>query len=200
MCSARAQSGCGTSCNARALSREQPPAVPIAELGDTALGIDRPNRQGSRPSLRFVRPLVPGPEKWAPFLEPAYASGWFSNHGPVVQRFEWELQERCGVPEREVAVVSSATSGLVATLIALRVQGPVAMPAFTFPATAHAVRLAGCTPVFCDIDPDTWELDPGAAAEAVEAAGCVAIIHVRAFGLCRDPSQVEAWPLNLVCL
>jgi len=145
-----------------------------------------------KPRLRFVRPLVPGPEKWAPFLVPAYASGWFSNHGPVVQRFERELQERCGIPDRDVAVVSSATSGLVATLIALRVQGPVAMPAFTFPATAHAVRLAGCTPVFCDVDPDTWELDPGAAAEAVEAAGCVAIIHVRAFGLCRDTSQVEA--------
>ena len=143
------------------------------------------------PRLRFVRPLVPGPEKWAPFLAPAYASGWFSNHGPVVQRFERELQERCGIPERDVAVVSSATSGLVATLIALGVQGPVAMPAFTFPATAHAVRLAGCIPVFCDIDPDTWELDPGAAAEAIEA-GCVAIIHVRAFGLCRDTSQIEA--------
>ncbi|MEK6327710.1 MAG: aminotransferase class I/II-fold pyridoxal phosphate-dependent enzyme [Actinomycetota bacterium] len=165
----------------------------VAELGDTALGIDRPSPQAEpEPRLRFVRPLIPSSEKWVPFLVPAYASGWFSNHGPVVQRFERELQERCGIPERDVAVVSSATSGLVATLIALRVQGPVAMPAFTFPATAHAVRLAGCTPVFCDIDPDTWELDPGAAAEAIEAAGCVAIIHVRAFGLCRDTSQVEA--------
>jgi dTDP-4-amino-4,6-dideoxygalactose transaminase len=144
------------------------------------------------PRLRFVRPLVPGPEKWAPFLVPAYTSRWFSNHGPVVQRFERELLERCAVPNREVAVVSSATSGLVASLIALGIQGPVAVPAFTFPATAHAVRLAGCTPVFCDIDPDTWELDPRAAAEAVEAAGCVAIIHVRAFGLCRDLSEVEA--------
>ena len=163
----------------------------VAELGDIALGIARPSRH-TGPRLRFVRPLVPGPEKWAPFLEPAYTSGWFSNHGRVVQRFERELQERCGVPERNVTVVSSATSGLVATLIALRVQGPVAMPAFTFPATAHAVRLAGCTPVFCDIDPDTWELDPEATAEAVEAAGCVAIIHVRAFGLCRDVSRVEA--------
>jgi dTDP-4-amino-4,6-dideoxygalactose transaminase len=146
----------------------------------------------SGPRLRFIRPRVPSSEKWVPFLAPAYTSGWFSNHGPVVQRFERELQEWCGIPERDVAVVSSATSGLVATLIALQVQGPVAIPAFTFPATAHAVRLAGCTPVFCDIDPDTWELDPGAAAEAIEAAGCVAIIHVRAFGLCRDTSRVEA--------
>jgi dTDP-4-amino-4,6-dideoxygalactose transaminase len=144
------------------------------------------------PRLRFIRPRVPSSEKWVPFLGPAYAAGRFSNHGPVVQEFERELQEWCGVQERDVAVVSSATSGLVATLIALGVQGPVAMPAFTFPATAHAVRLAGCTPTFCDVDPDTWELDPRAAAKAIEAAGCAAIIHVRAFGLCRDTSEVEA--------
>ena len=117
------------------------------------------------PRLRFVRPSVPSSEKWVPFLGPAYAAGRFSNHGPVVKEFERELREWCGVPERDVAVVSSATSGLVATLIALGVQGPVAMPAFTFPATAHAVRLAGCTPTFCDVDPDTWELDPRAAAK-----------------------------------
>jgi dTDP-4-amino-4,6-dideoxygalactose transaminase len=157
------------------------------QAGENAGGQARPE-----PRLRFIRPLMPSSEKWVPFLEPAYASGCFSNHGPVIRRFEWELGEWCGIPERDVAVVSSATSGLVATLIALGVQGPVAIPAFTFPATAHAVRLAGCTPVFCDVDPDTWELDPGATSEAIEAAGCVAIIHVRAFGLCRDTSEVEA--------
>jgi dTDP-4-amino-4,6-dideoxygalactose transaminase len=165
----------------------------VAALGDAALGIHRFSRQAEpEPRLRFVRPLVPSSEKWVPFLAPAYASGWFSNYGPVVERFEGELREWCGIPERDLAVVSSATSGLVATLIALGVQGPVAMPAFTFPATAHAVRLAGCTPVFCDVDPDTWELDPGAAAKAIDAAGCAAIIHVRAFGLCRDTSEIEA--------
>lgn len=139
----------------------------------------------------FARPVVPPPERWTHLLEAPWEQRWFSNGGPLVRRLERELADRVG-DGRDVVLVCSATAGLVAALLALEVQGPVAVPAFTFPATVHAIEMAGCTPVFVDIDPATWELDPAAARAAIDVDGCVAILHVRAFGLCRDLRAIEA--------
>ena len=135
----------------------------------------------------FLRPSVPAPEEWLPDLEASYEAGWFSNRGPAVQAFEQELAERFGRPTTAVA---NATIGLAAVLMALDVRGRVVLPAFTFPATACAIQLAGCEPVFCDVDKETWELDPAALKEAL-AGDVAAAVHVRAFGLCRDLSEVE---------
>lgn len=145
----------------------------------------------ARPRFPFTRPRVPPPERWLGHLETAYATRWFSNHGPLVRRLERALADDVG-PDREAVTCASATAGLVGALLALDVRGPVAVPAFTFPATAHAIQLAGCEPVLCDVDPERWELAPEAAAQAVEEHGCVAIVHVRAYGLCRDLGPLEA--------
>jgi len=135
----------------------------------------------------FIRPSVPAPEEWLPDLAASYEAGWFSNRGPAVQALEQELAERFGRPATAVA---NATVGLTAVFLALDVRGRVVLPAFTFPATACAVDLAGCEPVFCDVDEKTWELDRAALKKAL-AGGAAAVIHVRAFGLCRDLSEVE---------
>ncbi|HET8757336.1 MAG TPA: aminotransferase class I/II-fold pyridoxal phosphate-dependent enzyme [Solirubrobacteraceae bacterium] len=142
-------------------------------------------------AVPFARPLVPPPAAWLPFLEASYENRWFTNGGPVGARLERELEHRSAVTDREAVLVSSATAGLTATLLALGVEGAVAVPAFTFPASAHAVRLAGCRPVLCDVDPATWELTPAAAHAAVRDHGCTAIMHVRPFGFCRDLSGIE---------
>jgi len=144
-----------------------------------------------RPRFPFARPDVPRPESWLPWLETAYEQRWFSNNGPLVRQLEAGIAARDAAAGREAVTVASATAGLVAVLLALGVRGPVAVPAFTFPATAHAVALAGCAPVLCDVDRATWELSPQAAADAVRDRGCVAIVHVRAFGLCRDLGPIE---------
>jgi dTDP-4-amino-4,6-dideoxygalactose transaminase len=135
----------------------------------------------------FVRPSVPTPEEWLPDLESSYEAGWFSNRGPALQAFERELAERFGRPATAVA---NATLGLTAALLALDVRGRVALPSFTFPATGCAVELAGGEPAFCDVDEETWELDPRALKDAL-AGGAAAVIHVRSFGLCRDLAEVE---------
>jgi dTDP-4-amino-4,6-dideoxygalactose transaminase len=142
-------------------------------------------------AVPFARPLVPAPAEWLPFLEESYATRWFTNGGPVGERLERELEDRVGAPDREAVLVASATAGLTAALLALGIEGAVAVPAFTFPATAHAVRLAGCRPVLCDVDPTTWELTPAAAHAAIRDHGCEAILHVRPFGFCRDLSRIE---------
>lgn len=134
----------------------------------------------------FSRPALPEPEAWLGHLDGSYRARRFSNTGPLVERLEAGLSARVPGGRRAATSAPSATAGLVATLLGLGVRGPVAIPAFTFPATAHAVELAGCEPVLCDADPETWELSPEAAAAAIAEHGCVAIVHVRSFGLCRE--------------
>jgi dTDP-4-amino-4,6-dideoxygalactose transaminase len=144
-----------------------------------------------RQPLRFMRPTLPAPDKWLPYLEESYRSQWFSNFGPVHVRFSEALTERYGGDDRIALPVSNCTAGLTATLLTLGLRGQVAMPSFTFSAPAHAVVGAGCTPLFCDIDSDTWEMSGSSLDRLLTREKVVAVLHVRVFGLCRDLSPIE---------
>lgn len=108
--------------------------------------------------------------------------------GPAVGAFEQALCDFGQAPH--ALSCSNGTDALVLLMMAWGV-GPgdaVFCPAFTFAATAEVVALAGATPVFVDIRPDTWTMDPDhlrAAVEAVEREGVLtprAIIAVDLFG------------------
>jgi dTDP-4-amino-4,6-dideoxygalactose transaminase len=141
--------------------------------------------------IPFIRPTVPEPAAWLPFLAASYASRIHSNFGPVTRRFEAELGAFAG-GSREVVTAANATVGLVASLAALGVQGRVAVPSFTFPATGQAVLLAGCTPMFCDVSPTSWELDPEQLEDRLRSQPAAAILHVRAFGFSRELSDLAS--------
>lgn len=105
--------------------------------------------------------------------------------GPIVKEFEDSFAAFCGVPY--CTGVSSGTSALIHTLRAFDI-GPgdsVLLPAFTFIATAAAVRTVGAKPVFVDIDPDTLCLDPAKTGKALRE-DTKAILAVHLFGLPAD--------------
>jgi len=85
-------------------------------------------------------------------------SRWLSNNGPMVQRFERRVAEIAG--SEHCVAMCNATAGLQVAIRAARVTGEVIVPSFTFPGTAHAASWLGLTPVFCDIDPATHNIDP----------------------------------------
>lgn len=138
------------------------------------------------------RPLLPPPERWLPYLAPAYAHHWFSNFGPVAHALEQRLAARAGRP---VQVVANGTVAITAALLALDRKGPVILPSFTFPATLMAVLEAGCTPVLADVDPLSWEMGPDQVAAVLPHLPCApaAVLGVRPFGLCRDQTALEHW-------
>ncbi|MBV1699940.1 MAG: DegT/DnrJ/EryC1/StrS family aminotransferase [Hyphomicrobiales bacterium] len=118
-------------------------------------------------------------------------------NGPEVRALETELAAFCGA--RHVIVCSSGTDALRLVLMAWGI-GPgdaVICPAFTFCATAEVVALAGATPIFADVLPDSCNLDPASCARAVATAKRAglkprAIIPVDLFGLPADHDAIAA--------
>ncbi len=108
--------------------------------------------------------------------------------GPKVAEFEAELARACRVAH--AVAVSSGTAALHLAVRALGI-GPgdeVIVPAYTFPATANVVALAGATPVLVDVDPETMNLDPARIAVTPRTK---ALIAVHLFG---RPARLEELP------
>lgn len=111
----------------------------------------------------------------------ALDSGWISSRGEFVERFEREFSQFINLPH-----ATTCTNGTVAldlALLALDI-GPgdeVIVPDFSYVATANAVIHVGATPVFCDVDIDTWELDPLSVASRINSK-TRAVIAVHTYG------------------
>jgi perosamine synthetase len=114
-------------------------------------------------------------------------SGWVTQ-GPRVGAFEERFAETVGAAH--AVAVSSATAALFLSLRALGV-GPgdeVVVPSLSFIASANAVAHAGATPVFADVDPRTYDLDP-AAVEAALGPATRAVLAVHQLGM---PAELDA--------
>jgi perosamine synthetase len=112
-----------------------------------------------------ARPIIGDEEREA--VDRVLRSGMVAQ-GPEVAAFEREFADHF-VGGRETVAVNSGTSGLHLGLLASGI-GPgdeVIVPSFTFAATGNSVALAGATPVFADIEPDTFTLDPESVAAAI---------------------------------
>jgi len=104
---------------------------------------------------------------------------WLSNNGKYVREFEARLAELLGV--KHCVAMCNATVGLEIAIRALDLSGEVILPSFTFIATAHALQWQQITPVFCDIDPVTHNIDP-AKVEALITPRTTAILGVHLWG------------------
>jgi dTDP-4-amino-4,6-dideoxygalactose transaminase len=113
-------------------------------------------------------------------------SRWLTNDGPYVREFERRVEDFIGV--RHCVATGNATVALQILARALDLQGEVIVPSFTFIATAHALQWQHITPVFCDIDPDTWTVDPARVQDAITDR-TTAIMGVHVFG---RPCNVDA--------
>jgi len=133
-----------------------------------------------------VRPELPPVERWIGYTLPAYQANWFTNFGSVSRALETELGRRWGGESAQVVCAANATLALAAPLIANRVDGPVLMPAFTFPATLSAVKIAGATPVLVDVGMEDWLVSPETLEKGFRTTGARAAIVLAPFGLSKD--------------
>ena len=138
-------------------------------------------------SIKCLVPDLPAPEDILPYLRTMHDNRWYSNFGPLVNRFERDmaafLTETDGRPLHAVAV-SSATAALDLMLRAadLPEGAHILLPAVTFPATILTVMNAGYTPVIADVDPVTWDLTPMIATAITASMPIAAVMPVAPFG------------------
>jgi len=115
--------------------------------------------------LHVGRPNIGNRERLLARINDLLDRRWLTNDGPYVQEFEREASKLLGVDH--CIAVCNATVGLEIAIRAAGLSGEVIVPSFTFIATAHALEWQEITPVFCDIDPATHNIDPRRVEEAI---------------------------------
>lgn len=160
------------------------------EPARTRMPRKRPAILGGEPAfpdfVYFTRPRAPDPARFAELVAGVFQSRQFTNDGKLVRDLQERLAARLGV--EWCALVCNGTTALQLALRALDLTGEVITTPFTFPATVHAIEWSGLAPVFCDVDPETYNLDPEAAAELISDRTS-ALLPVHVFG---NPCDVAA--------
>ncbi len=108
--------------------------------------------------LHVGRPNIGDRERFLTRVNDMFNRRWLSNDGPFAQELERKIAVLLGV--KHCLVMCNATVALEITARALKLKGEVILPSFTFIATAHSLQWQEITPVFCDIDPLTHNIDP----------------------------------------
>jgi dTDP-4-amino-4,6-dideoxygalactose transaminase len=174
------------------LARTHAPVVaPAGELG--------PDLEfGDHETLRYQRPELPPLSDVARYYALSEEARFYSNGGPCYERLSSRLAAYVG--DVTCVPVGNCTLGLLAALretcgTPAGGRDLIAVPSFTFTATACAIQWAGFTPLFVDIEPDSWQLSPAALREALNRYdGRVAgVMGCSTFGTAAPAAVRDGW-------
>jgi dTDP-4-amino-4,6-dideoxygalactose transaminase len=126
-----------------------------------------------------TQPFMPPLEEFEIYLKDIWKSKWLTNNGRYHQELEIALRDYLGV--KYVSLFSNGTLALITALQALRITGEVITTPFSFVATTHSLWWNNIKPVFVDIDPNTFNLDPDKIESAITSK-TTAILPVHVYG------------------
>ncbi len=135
--------------------------------------------------ITVTTPLLPPLEEFLPYLEDIWSRKWLTNNGYYHQELEKALCDHLGV--KYISLFTNGTLALITALQALNISGEVITTPYSFVATTHSLWWNNIKPVFVDVDPNTFNIDP----EKIEAAitpKTTAIMPVHVYG---NPCNTE---------
>ena len=138
--------------------------------------------------ITVTQPLLPPLEEFTEYLKDIWDRKWLTNNGHYHKELEKALCEYLGV--EYISLFTNGTLPLITALQALRITGEVITTPFSFVATTHSLWWNGIKPVFVDIDPVTYNLDPD-KIEAAITPKTTAIMPVHVYGNPCDMARIQ---------
>lgn len=136
--------------------------------------------------IPVTKAYLPNKEKYQSYVDRIFQSGWLTNNGSLLQELERRLADYLGV--KNIILVANGSFALQLAYKALALEGEVITTPFSFAATTSTLAWEGLTPVFADINSETFNIEP-AQIEAQITPNTSAIVPVHVFG---NPCDVEA--------
>src|SRR5665647_2295110 len=120
---------------------------------------------------------LPSLEKYVEYLKRIWDSHWLTNDGELVQLLAKRLEDYLRI--KNIVLMSNGTLTLQIALKALDIKGEVITTPFTFAATTNVLLWEGLTPVFADIDEETYNLDPSNVEKKItDKTSAILAVHV----------------------
>jgi len=136
--------------------------------------------------IPLTKPFQPPLDELNLHLQDIWKSGIFTNNGPKAQQLELELKEYLEVPD--LLFLNNGTIALQLAIKALDLKGEIITTPFSYVATTSSIVWEGCTPIFVDIDKETFNIDP-TLIEAQITSKTSAILATHVFG---NPCDIDA--------
>jgi dTDP-4-amino-4,6-dideoxy-D-glucose transaminase len=150
--------------------------------------IEEEKQKYSTSEIFVNQPSLPELDDFIPYLEEIWKSKKLTNFGKFHQQLEKELADFLGV--NYISLFANGTLALIASLQTLGIKGEVITTPYSFVATSHAIKWNGNTPVFCDVDPNTYNLDPN-KLEKLLTDKTTAILPVHIYGNPCNVNQLQ---------
>lgn len=138
--------------------------------------------------IYVTRPVFPTIEEVTEKLRDIWAAQWLTNNGPQHTMLEQELKDFLKVPY--LSLFNNGTIALMVACQSLRLSGEVITTPFTFAATPHVLSWNNITPIFCDIDATTMNIDAN-KIESMITPKTTAIMPVHVFGIPCDVEKIQ---------
>lgn len=143
-------------------------------------------------AINVTRSSLPSLEEYVEEIKPLFESHWLTNMGPIYKRFQHQLMDYLEVSELSLFVNGHMALEMAIKALGLQCEGgEVITTPFTFVSTTHAITRNNLTPVFCDIKPDDFTIDPD-KIEALITDKTVAIVPVHVYGNICDVERIQA--------
>src|SRR5690554_5850851 len=126
-----------------------------------------------------TQPSLAPLSEYTEYLEKVWESGVLTHNGPFVRQLETDLKTKLNL--NHCTIVLNGTIALQMAVKALDLKGEIITTPFTWVATVSAIKWEGCEPVFCDINPETLNIDEK-KIESLINEKTVAIMPVHVFG------------------
>ena len=139
--------------------------------------------------IYVTQPSLAPLSEYTDLLEDVWDSGILTHNGPKVQLLEKKIEEKLKLDN--FSIVLNGTIALQMAIKALDLKGEIITTPFTWVATISAIKWEGCKPVFCDINPDTLNIDENKIEDLI-TENTVAIMPVHVFGTACNVEKIEA--------